>query len=72
MKLFNKSQSPIAAAIIELLTGAEKPKSEFASRTFGTHPKRCKSCALFKGCQFANNRNPMDVACKDYEKRKKK
>lgn len=71
MKLFNKSQSPIAAAITELLTGAEKPKSEFASRTFGTHPKRCKSCASYVICHN-EGRKPLDVACKSYKKRKRK
>lgn len=70
MKIFKPIATAIAA-IAAMQSDTEKPKSEFASRTFGTHPKRCKSCALFKGC-LANNRNPMDVACKNYEKRKKK
>lgn len=38
----------------------------------GTNPKRCKSCQHFKGCSEALGRRPMDVACKEYDKQKRK
>ena len=38
----------------------------------GTNPKRCKSCQHFKGCAEAVGRRPMDVACREYAKRKER
>lgn len=70
MKIFKPIATAIAA-IAAMQSDTEKPKSEFASRTFGTHPKRCKSCASYVICHN-EGKGPLDAACSSYKKRKKK
>lgn len=41
------------------------------TKTYGTNPKRCKSCADFSHCKTFLNKSPMGVACKEYKHKKK-
>ena len=56
-----------------LANGLDVPisKPQIDVKTYGTNPKRCKSCASFIWCNKHNGIRPMDNACREYKHKKK-
>lgn len=54
-------------------SGIDAPisKPRIDVKTYGTNPKRCKSCVSFTWCKKSRGIRPMDVSCRSYKRKKK-
>ena len=57
-----------AANMIKDWDVVQSPQPRIDPRTFGTNPKKCKTCVSFTWCKQSRNIRPKDVACASYKR----
>lgn len=62
-----------ALDMMRLANGLDVPisKPRIDIKTYGTNPKKCKSCVSFIWCKQSRNIRPKDNACSSYKCKKK-